>query len=114
MSPGIYGDLGICRGFPAVGLTGSQRSLAPERVPSVVAAGATSVDQAVHALGASSWILVTGSSGKVTFIDGRHKQLCIPRREVISHALNVSLSSLTVRRTAPKGPFLPGEVPDGT
>ena len=38
----------------------------------------------------------------------------IPRREVISHALNVSLSPLTVRRTAPKGPFLPGEVPDGT
>src|SRR6266849_951786 len=38
----------------------------------------------------------------------------IPRREVISHALNVPLSSLTVRRTAPKGPFLLGEVPDGT
>ena len=38
----------------------------------------------------------------------------IPRREVISHELNVPLSSLTVRRTAPKGPFLPGEAPDGT
>lgn len=37
-----------------------------------VAAGAASVDQAVHALGAPSWILVTDSSGKVTFIDGRH------------------------------------------
>src|SRR5258708_39758400 len=42
------------------------------------------------------------------------QQPCIPRREVISHALNVSLSSLNVRRTAPKGPFLPGEVREGT
>src|SRR2546429_9093410 len=33
---------------------------------------AASVDQAVHALGTSSWILVTDGSGKVTFIDGRH------------------------------------------
>src|SRR5262249_8961684 len=57
--------------FPTVGVTSSQRLLAPERMPSVVATGAASVDQAVHALGTSSWILVTDSSGEVTFIDGR-------------------------------------------
>ena len=33
---------------------------------------AASVDQAVHALGTSSWILVTDGPGTVTFIDGRH------------------------------------------
>ena len=61
--------------FPAVvGVTGSQRLLAPERVPPVVATGTANVDQAVHALGAPSWILVTGGSGKVTFVDGRHKK----------------------------------------
>jgi hypothetical protein len=47
MSPAIYGDLGIYRGFPAVDVTGSQRLPAPERVPSVVIAGAASVDTVI-------------------------------------------------------------------
>jgi len=41
MSPEMCGGLGICRGFPAVGVTNSQRLLSPERAPSDLAAATT-------------------------------------------------------------------------
>ena len=48
VSPGMRGGLPICRGFPAISVTDSQRLLSPERVPSVVVTGTASVDQAVR------------------------------------------------------------------
>lgn len=70
----MHGGLGICRGFPAVSVTDSQRLVSPERVPSLVVTGMAAVDQVVRAPGVSSLILVTDGSGGVTFIDGRHRQ----------------------------------------
>src|ERR1039457_6426800 len=68
----MHGGLGICRGFPAVSVADSQRSVSPERVPHLVVTGMATVDQVVRAPGVSSLILVTDGSGEVTFIDGRH------------------------------------------
>jgi hypothetical protein len=42
------------------------------------------------------------------------QQACIPRREVISHPPTVGLRYHSRQPDCPKGPFLPGEVPDGT
>src|ERR1019366_2816416 len=66
----MHGGLGICRRFPAVSVTDSQRLVSPERVPSGVVTRSTNVDQAVCAPGVSSLILVTDDSGEMTFIDG--------------------------------------------
>ena len=68
----MHGGLGICRGFPAVSVTDSQKLVSSERVPSLVVPGMATVNQVVRAPGVSSLILVTDGSGEVTFIDGRH------------------------------------------
>jgi hypothetical protein len=44
------------------------------------------------------------------------QQIPVPFSEVISHALTVEatrISDQDISHTAPKGPLLPGEVPDG-
>ncbi len=45
------------------------------------------------------------------------QQVPVPLRELIGHPLTVEATRTSrqdISHTAPKGPFLPGEVPDGT
>src|ERR1035441_298979 len=96
----MHGGLGICRGFPAVSVADSQRSVSPERVPHLVVTGMATVDQVVRAPGVSSLILVTDGSGEVTFIDGRHTDTPTAAHAVLNYGVDCSSKSRSEENTS--------------